>query len=147
MNNTSMIIFSTMCIAAGYGWTYEAEDDVQACRDLLSANLVTVYADGDRYILTNVLTGAYIADEQPSYLRGTRTQKLSKEVLYRMAVNIEKIAGELPERHTSNNGEATCDDASVMNSFYQQACFAVFILVCISVLVANWMCGRHYQLY
>ena len=147
MNNMSMIIFSTMCIAAGYGWTYEAENDIQACRDLLSANLVTVYADGDRYILTNVLTGAYIADEQPTYLRGTRTQKLSKEALFRMAVNIERLAGELPELHISNNDEATSDDVSIMNSVRRQAYHAVFILVCISVLIANWMCGRYYQLY
>ena len=139
MSGIVAFVFLTAFVAVGHGWTYEAETDVQACRDLLTANMVTVYADGDRYILTNVLTGAYIADEQPTYLRGTRTQKLPKEALQRMARKLEEIAGEMPENY-ADQMEPTADDTPAI--IIRQAYIATFIFVVASIMVATWMCSQ-----
>ena len=120
MCQVNLILLAAAWFGVCTGWTFDAEEDVQACRDLLTANLVTVYTDGERYIITNVLTGAYMTETQPSYLRGTRTQKLPKEVLMQMATNIEKTAGELPDDY---NGAVSAEApmADIMEALIQQA--------------------------
>ena len=131
----SLFIF-VACFSIGSSWTYEAEDDVQACRDLLSANLVTVYADGERYILTNVLTGAYMASEQPTYLRGTRTQKLSKEALLRMALDLEKVAVERSDNYAGPiSMTAPIEDVGIYQTYG-----IAFIFVSIVAAVALCLC-------
>ena len=75
--------------------TYEAEPEVQACFfELLSSNLVTVYADEGRFILTNALPDG---ETQPEYFRGIRTTKMSVAALTRMVTQLEAIASEKPE--------------------------------------------------
>ena len=134
MFSQHLLIMNWVCLVSVNGWTYAAEDEVQACRDLLSSNLVTVYADGDRYIVTNVLTGAYMGDKQPVYVRGTRSQKVSKDALLRMARDLEEIADERPEyytRSTSTESPTTSDVKEYVNGI-------LMYIICMII----WICYR-----
>lgn len=59
-------------------WTYEAETEIEQCREVLTSNSVSVYASGGKYILTNYPMDGY-ADN--SSVRGTYTMKLFPEEL------------------------------------------------------------------
>ena len=134
-------MLSMVCIVGIDGWTYEAENDVQACRDLLSSNLVIVFTDGDRYILTNVLTGAYMDDEQPVYVRGTRTQRISKNALSRIALLVEEVANERPEYYTHLANTESPIDTTVSTQVFSIG----LILMYTSFLLVLWICYRCYR--
>ena len=129
-----------LTMRTAYAWTYAAESEVQACRDLLSSNMVQIYVNENIYILTNVLLDD---EEQPIYFRGTRTLKLSEDMLEKMATMLDQMALDKPPYYKASPklGASSKNISTAPNSDFSWGQYFIgmaFGLICCWAAIFIW---------
>ena len=128
------------------GWTYEAETEVQQCRDALSSNGVSVYTTGLKYFLTNYPMDGY-ADNPP--IRGTHTLKVSPDILDQFAECIQQTLGQPPLTTSPSttifgdkmDNNADCNGEMIKIVFWLGICLGIAGFICgyaVCWAVINW---------